>query len=148
MTPHLHLVETAAVVVDASTLVHAFTVEKPGGTIRTRLSTPPCICAPDLIDAEFVNALRSLVTRGQLDERDAELALGDFATLPLERESTELLVRRMWQLRHNLTAYDAAYVVLAETLGVPLLTLDRRLSKIAGLRCTVEVPRVRAAPRQ
>jgi predicted nucleic acid-binding protein len=141
MTPQLHLVETVvAVVVDASALVHAFTVEEPGGAVRDRLSASSSICAPDLIDAEFLNAMRGLVNRGQLAERDAELALGDFASLRLERESTELLVPRMWQLRDNLTAYDAAYVVLAESMGVPLLTLDRRISKIAGLRCTVEVP--------
>lgn len=127
------------IVVDASVIVEAITVEQPGGPIRTRLSTQTFLCAPHLLDAEVVQSLRGLVVGGLLTARDAELSLGDFESMPIERHSIEPLLRRMWRLRHNLTAYDAAYVALAEALSMPFLTCDRRIAGAPGLRCKVEV---------
>ena len=67
------------------------------------------------------------------------LALADLVDLPLRRVPHIRLLERCWQLRHNLTAYDAAYVALAERLDLILVTADARLSKVPGLRCQVEV---------
>lgn len=127
------------IVVDASVITQAITVEQPGGPLRVRLTAQPFLYAPHLLDAEFVQSLRGLVARGLLTVRAAELALGDFAAMLIDRQSTEPLVGRMWRLRHNLTAYDAAYVALAEALGVPLLTRDTRIATAPGLRCKVEL---------
>jgi len=65
--------------------------------------------------------------------------MADLIDLPLRRASHRPLLRRCWQLRHNLTSYDACYVALAETLDVPLLTADGRLADAPGLRCAVEL---------
>ncbi|HKF17902.1 MAG TPA: type II toxin-antitoxin system VapC family toxin [Candidatus Dormibacteraeota bacterium] len=127
------------IVVDASVITQAITVEQRGGPLRARLAAQPFLYAPHLLDAEFVQSLRGLVARGLLTVRAAELALGDFAAMLIDRQSTEPLIGRMWRLRHNLTAYDAAYVALAEALGVPLLTRDTRIATAPGLRCKVEL---------
>lgn len=71
--------------------------------------------------------------------RRAELALVDLADLPMKRATHRPLLARCWELRASVTAYDAAYVALAEALEVPLLTADRRLARSPGLRCPVEV---------
>jgi len=127
------------IVVDASVITQAITIEQPGGPLRARLAAQPFLYAPHLLDAQFVQSLRGLVARGLLTVRAAELALGDFAAMLIDRQSTQPLIGRMWRLRHNLTAYDAAYVALAEALGVPLLTRDTRIATAPGLRCKVEL---------
>ena len=75
---------------------------------------------------------------GDLTDRRAAAAVRDLADLPLQRASHRSMVRRIWQLRSNLTAYDAAYVALAEALSATLVTGDRRLAAAPGIRCTVE----------
>lgn len=75
----------------------------------------------------------------KLTARRAQVALDDLAALPLERAGHRHLIQRCWDLRDNLTHYDAAYVVLAELLAVPLITADTRLAKAPGTRCEVEV---------
>jgi len=77
--------------------------------------------------------------RTLIDERRAGIALADLADLPLRRAPHLPLLPRCWELRHNLTPYDAAYVALAEALEVALVTADRRLSRAAGIRCAVDV---------
>ncbi len=74
-----------------------------------------------------------------MDERRVQLAIRDLEDLPLTRYPHLPFTRRAWDLRHNITPYDAAYVALAEILECPLVTADRRLSKAAGIRCSVEV---------
>jgi predicted nucleic acid-binding protein len=81
--------------------------------------------------------LRGLLTRGSIALRDAELALAEFLQAPIQRYTHEALVPRIWQLRRNLTAYDAAYVALAEALGADLLTIDRGIGGAPGIRCRV-----------
>lgn len=83
--------------------------------------------------------LRRFVRRGELFPERARQALEDFAALPLERYSHELLLSRVWRLRDNLSAYDAAYVALAEILGARLLTRDGRISRAPGHTAQVEV---------
>src|SRR5262245_38321853 len=93
------------------------------------------LAAPEIIDLEVMSVWR----RTLIDERRAALALGDLRDLPLKRASHSALLSRCWELRHNLTPYDASYVALAEALDVPLLTADRRISRAPGIRCSVNL---------
>ena len=83
--------------------------------------------------------LRRQAASGLIDQRRGGLALADLAALPLQRARHFRLLDRCWELRANLTFYDAAYVALAETLGVTLVTGDRRLAAAPGPRCPIEV---------
>lgn len=126
-------------VVDAGVLVTALADdESDGDRARARLMGES-LTAPDLIDLEVTSVLRGRLAGGHLDPRRASLALDDLHDLPLKRVSALHLVRRCWELRDNLTVYDAAYVALAEALDVPLLTGDVRLSRATGPRCRIEV---------
>lgn len=82
---------------------------------------------------------RRSVRRGELTLRRAGLALADLAALPVSRARHQRLVARCWELRDNLTIYDAAYVALAEALGVMLVTADRRMAGAARIKCKVDV---------
>ncbi|HEY1853907.1 MAG TPA: type II toxin-antitoxin system VapC family toxin, partial [Solirubrobacterales bacterium] len=97
------------------------------------------VWAPALIDAEVGNALRRQVRVGNLGPRKAGAALEDFLEMRLQRVPHRNLVERAWQLRDNVSFYDALYVALAEGLGAPLLTLDARLIRAPGLRTEVEL---------
>lgn len=88
--------------------------------------------APHLIDVELASVLRRLVLRGEVREGRAGPALAALAQFPMRRHAHTQLLPRVWQLRHNLSAYDAVYVALAEVLGDPLVTRDARLGKAAG----------------
>jgi predicted nucleic acid-binding protein len=94
---------------------------------------------PHLAIIETTSVLRGLVRASKLSEPRAKAALVDLAELPLIRHPHESLLQRVWQLRTNLTAYDAAYVALAETLDATLLTCDNRLGRAAPTSITVEV---------
>ena len=83
--------------------------------------------------------LRRQVRGGRVDDRRAILALADLAALPLRRAPHRPLLARCWELRDNLSIYDAAYVALAEALEVILLTADQRLARATGPRCRIEV---------
>lgn len=127
------------IVVDASVLVPALADDGPDGDVaRLRLSGETLI-APELIDLEVTSVLRSLNRCAQLTPRRAKAALVDLAELPMQRAPHRALLTRCWELRANMTAYDAAYVALAEALGVSLLTADGRLARAPGVRCTVEL---------
>ncbi len=97
------------------------------------------LAAPRLIDVEVVSAWRRSAVAGDLDERRVELAIADLLALRLDRVPHGPLLGRCWELRSNLTAYDAVYVALAEALDVTLLTADTRLADPPGSRCAVEV---------
>ena len=122
-------------VIDASALVDALLVAGPA---RARLSAAN-LRAPELIDAELLSVLRRLVLTGKLLESQALQALSTASRLGLRRHATRSLWPRAWELRTNLSAYDALYVALAEQLQAPLLTADARLARAPGLRCTVEL---------
>jgi predicted nucleic acid-binding protein len=127
------------IVVDASVIVTGLADDGPDGDrVRARLRGEQLV-APHLIDLEVTSAWRRLVAAGNLDERRADLALDDLGSLRLERAAHRPLVARCWELRHNLTVYDAAYVALAELMGLNLLTGDARLANAPGLRCDVDV---------
>jgi predicted nucleic acid-binding protein len=95
--------------------------------------------APHLIDVEVAQVVRRYAAAGELDAERGREALTDLADFPLLRYPHDLLLPRIWELRHNMTAYDAAYVALAEALGAPLLTLDRRLAAASGHHAHVEL---------
>lgn len=99
------------------------------------------LAAPELIDLETVSVLRRQMGVGALEARRATLALRDLVELPLRRAPHGPLLARCWELRENLTVYDASYVALAELLDVALLTADARLAAAPGLRCEVELLR-------
>jgi predicted nucleic acid-binding protein len=123
------------VVVDASALVDALLIN---GAARERLAFES-LQAPDLIDAELLSVLRRLVLAGKLQNGDALQALTIAHQLGLRRHASRTLWLRAWELRLNLSAYDALYVALAEQLQVPVLTADARLARAPGLRCGVEL---------
>jgi predicted nucleic acid-binding protein len=123
------------VVVDASVLVNALLINGPA---RARLAAAN-LQAPELIDAELLSVLRRLVLANQLPEKQALQALATAQQLGLRRHASRHLWPRAWELRTNLTAYDALYVALAEQLEAPLLTADSRAARAPGLRCTVEL---------
>lgn len=128
-------------VVDASVLAVALADDGPDGDVaRTRLRSET-LAAPEVVDLEVTSVLRRQNGAGLLDARRAQLAMGDLAALPMRRAPHVPLLARCWELRHNLTAYDAAYVALAEALDATLLTGDRRLARAAGPTCNIEVLR-------
>ena len=122
------------IVLDASALVELILDTPTGQLVAARIADPEeGLHAPHLADIEVVQALRRYVRDGELDAEAAEVALDDFRALDLQRHAHEPLLGRVWELRKNLTAYDAVYVALAEVLDGVLLTCDRPLSRAAGM---------------
>lgn len=131
------------IVVDASVLATALGDDgADGDQARARLRGER-LTAPGIIDLEVLSVWRRQMRDGAMDTRRAALALADLAGLPLRRTPHRPLLARCWELRGNLTIYDACYVALAEVLDVSLLTGDRRLAKATGPRCTIEILRSR-----
>lgn len=128
------------IVVDSSAVIDALTAVAGTDELRVQLATED-LHAPSLIDFEVVAALRGLTLRGHLSATRAADLLTDFNDLPVQRwPSADALRRRAFQLRDNLSAYDAAYVALAEALACPLVTRDARLARSSGHSAHVEVP--------
>ena len=122
------------IVLDASALVELILVTPTGQAIAGRIADPSeGLHAPHLADIEVVQALRRYVREGEIDVDTAETALDDLRTLDLQRHAHEPLLERVWELRKNLTAYDAVYVALAEVLDGVVLTCDRRLAHAPGM---------------
>lgn len=94
---------------------------------------------PHLIDSELVNGLRRAVASSLTMPDDAWAAIERWRQLGMTRHGGVALFERVWALRQNLSAYDACYVALAESLGCPLMTADARLGRAPGLRCPVTV---------
>lgn len=127
------------IVVDASILAPALADdESDGDLVRARLQGEQ-LAAPELIDLEVISTLRRAARAGQLDDRRSSQALTDLAALPLKRVPHLPLLSRIWELRENLTAYDAAYMALAEALGALFLTADGPLTRAPGVHCEVEL---------
>lgn len=126
-------------VVDASVLAPALADDGPDGDAARALLRGQSLVAPELIDLETTSVIRRQSRGGQLDPRRARLALTDLVELPLRRTPHRPLLARCWQLRENLTVYDAAYAALAEALDVVLLTADARLASAPGPRCEIEL---------
>ena len=128
------------IVVDASALLAALLRPAESRQIRARLfEAGESLHAPHLIDLECTQTLRRFVSVGDIDAARARQALTVLMTLPMRRYPHLTLLSRIWALRSNMTAYDAAYVALAEALEAPLLTRDARLAAAAGSHTRVEV---------
>lgn len=123
------------IVVDASVAVSALLND---GDAR-RMVGENALAAPHLVDAEVLHTLRRLLNRGQMTAEDAELAVHRWRLLGVQRFPLVGLVPRIWALRDNLSAYDAAYTALAEALDCPLVTSDGRLAAAPGPRCPITV---------
>lgn len=108
--------------------------------IRERIEAPnQSVHAPHLLDLEVAHTLRRQSLQGNLSANRGIEAMTDFADIRMTRYPHTSLLERIWALRHNLTAYDAAYVALAEVLGAPLVTRDARLAQASGIDAVVEV---------
>lgn len=123
-------------VVDTSAVLESLIGEHQ--SVVDRLAGDGDLHAPHLLDIEVLHALRGLVRAGRLTEDRATDARSDLHELAIIRYPHEPLADRIWELRHNLTAYDACFVALAETLAVPLITCDARLAAAPGSRAEVE----------
>jgi predicted nucleic acid-binding protein len=126
-------------VVDSSAVLAALVARPPVAGLVDRLSDDPELHAPHLVDVEVLHALRRLVAGGTLSTDRATDALRDFDQLTIVRYPHQPLMGRMWDLRHNLSAYDAAFVSLAEALGSTLVTCDSRLAGSPGHRVRIEL---------
>ncbi len=128
------------IVVDASTLLEVLLRTPAARTIEQRLFDPgQTLHAPHLLDVEAAQVIRRYAAHGDIDADRGRAALTNLADFPIRRYPHDVLLPRIWALRHGLTAYDAAYVALAEALGAVLLTRDRRLAAATGHRARVEV---------
>ncbi|MDQ3964183.1 MAG: type II toxin-antitoxin system VapC family toxin [Actinomycetota bacterium] len=128
------------IVVDASIVTLAIAGDDvDGDTARNRLLEEPDLHAPHLVDLEVMSVLRRLHAAGEIESRRAALALDDLADLTLVRYPHWPLAPRIWELRPNLSPYDASYVALAESLRCALVTGDRRIARATGIRCEVEI---------
>lgn len=127
------------IVVDASVLAPALADDDADGDRARKRLRGEQLTAPELVDLEVVSTLRRAARAGRLDERRSAQAIADLAALPLRRVPHLPLLPRVWELRDNLTAYDAAYVALAEALDTFLVTADGALEGAVGVRCEVEL---------
>ena len=128
------------IVPDASVILELLLRTEAAARIEDRVLDPrESLHAPHLLDLEVAQVLRRYVARGDMRPERGRLALELFAKFPITRYSHEPLLARIWILRQNFTAYDAAYVALSEGLGATLLTRDTRLADSPGHRADVEL---------
>jgi len=129
------------IVTDASVAVDLLLNNQPysDAIIRRIREERAQLAAPYLIDAEVAQVLRRFVRQGKLSDQRALNALQDYADIPLTRYPHLPLLVRAFELRNNVTVYDALYIVLAQTLDAPLITRDRALANVAGHAARVEV---------
>ena len=126
------------IVVDASVVVQVLIADEAGLALARRLAAEDGqIAAPHLLDIEVASALRRLDRSRPLRAATASDAITDLRALRIERHAHEDLLHRIWSLRNELSAYDAAYVALAESLDAELWTRDARLAKARGPRCQI-----------
>jgi predicted nucleic acid-binding protein len=128
------------IVVDASAVLDLLLRTVAAAQVESRLFEPSqTLHAPHLLDLEIAQVVRRYERAGHLTaERGAE-ALADYGALPIRRYPHILLLERIWELRASLTAYDGAYVALAEALAAPLVTRDKRLAAARGHRAVIEL---------
>jgi predicted nucleic acid-binding protein len=128
------------IVVDASAVLEALLRTPAVTAVEQWLFEPSqTLHAPHLLDVEVAQVVRRYAANGEIDADRGRMALDDLADLPLHRYPHDFLLPRVWDLRNNLTAYDAMYVALAEVLDVPLLTRDTRLAAAPGHHARIEL---------
>jgi predicted nucleic acid-binding protein len=128
------------IVVDASAVLEVLLRSDTGKRLEERLLTgKESLYSPHVLDLEVAQVLRRFAAAGELRAERGREALADLEDLPLHRYPHDFLLPRIWDLRRNVTAYDAAYLALAEILVAPLVTCDARLASVPGHRARVEV---------
>jgi predicted nucleic acid-binding protein len=127
------------IVVDASAVLEVLLRTRAAARVERRLFGRDTLHAPHLLDVEVAQVLRRYEARRELTAGRGSEALADLAALPLNRYPHDALLPRIWELRANLTAYDAAYVALAEALNARLVTRDERLASASGHQAIVEL---------
>ncbi|WP_422734414.1 type II toxin-antitoxin system VapC family toxin [Micromonospora sp. WMMD558] len=128
------------IVVDASALADALVDDGPiGDAARAALTGDPHWAAPAHLLVEVMSVIRGKVLGNKLGLARAQEAIETLPSLVIDEVSTSMLLDRMWQLRGNLSAYDAAYVAVAELMACPLVTGDGRLAKASGVRCEIQL---------
>lgn len=128
------------IVVDASALLEVLLRTPAAQAVERRLFDPrETLHAPHLLDVEVAQVVRRYAAAGEIDQDRGRVALADLADFSLRRYPHDFLLPRVWELRDNLTAYDAVYVALAEALDAPLITRDRRLAAAASRHARVEL---------
>lgn len=128
------------IVVDASVIVAALVDTGTDGRWAERMINSDDLAGPHLLPVETANVLRRAAAAHEISDDTASLAHHDLLDLSVDLYPYELVAPRIWDLRSNVTAYDAWYVALAEALDAPLATLDRRLARAAGPRCDFALP--------
>ena len=128
------------IVIDASVLANVVGDDgNDGQRARLEFRNAADVAAPDLADVETVAVLRKRWIAGTVSDQRFAAAVEDLEQLEIDRYPALRFMRRAYELRANVTVYDAAYVALAETLGCELLTADQRLANASGPRCTIRV---------
>jgi len=128
------------IVVDASVALEVLLHPKEARALQARLLDPAeTLHAPHLIDLEIAQVLRRYVRSGDATAGRCDAAIDDWLAFPVRRYPHELLLPRVWALRHVLSAYDATYVALAEALGAALITKDARIAQATGHAARIEV---------
>ena len=131
---------TARLVCDASAVVAVLLDSGDDGTWVARKLSRAELFAPALMPFECSNIIRRHELRGLVGTDQAAQAHQDLLELPVELWPYEALGARIWQLRPNLSSYDAAYIALAEAIDTPLITLDRRIRRAPGIECAIDTP--------
>jgi predicted nucleic acid-binding protein len=130
------------IVIDASAVLEVLLNTSAAGKVAERLfAGNDTLHAPHVLDLEIAQVLRRYTLSAAMDAERCEQALEDLADLPLNRYPHDVFLLRIWALRRNLTAYDAAYVALAEALDAPLVTRDGALARASGHRARIELIR-------
>lgn len=130
----------ASAVIDCSALVRALADESPrGDAVRLRLADEIALAAPSLLDYELISALLGMIGGGKLTPRQMDRIVNSYKALNVARHETLIMWERVRDLNHNLSAYDAQYVALAEALDLPLITCDARIARSGAAKCAIEV---------
>jgi predicted nucleic acid-binding protein len=128
------------IVVDASAVLEALLRTPAARAVeRWLFESSLTLHAPHLLDVEVAQVVRRYAANREIDAERGRAALADLADFPLRRYPHDFLLPRVWDLRNNLTAYDAIYVALAEALDAPLLTRDKRLAASSGHHARIEL---------
>jgi len=128
------------IVLDASAAIEWLLQTSAGERIEARIySRNESLHSPHLLDLEVIQVLRRLIGEDVISSSRADQAIEDLQDLAVTRYPHFLFIPRIWRLRHNVSAYDAAYIALAEELGASLLTRDSRLASVSGLAANIEL---------
>jgi len=134
------------IVLDASAVLELLLNTATGQAIANRIDDPALgVHVPHLVDVEVAQALRRYAQKGDVSPDEAAQALADLRALDLQRHAHEPLLDRVWELRQNVSAYDATYIALAEVLDTILLTCDGPLSRAPGMAARVELVTAQSA---